>query len=57
MFQHTFVICAYGESPYLQACIQSCVNQTSVNAQESKIILYTSTPNTLIDQLAKKISD
>ena len=37
MFQHTFVICAYGESPYLQACIQSCVNQTSVNAQESKL--------------------
>lgn len=54
MFKHTFVICAYGKSPYLEACIQSCLNQTSVKSQVSKIILYTSTPNTLIDQLAKK---
>ena len=54
MCQHTFVICAYGKSPYLEACIQSCLNQTSVTSQASKIILYTSTPNTLIDALAKK---
>ena len=25
---HTWVICAYGESDYLEACIQSLKNQT-----------------------------
>ena len=54
MIKHTFVICAYGKSPYLEACIQSCLNQTSMTSQASKIILYTSTPNALIDALAKQ---
>ncbi|EOH79096.1 MULTISPECIES: glycosyltransferase family 2 protein [Enterococcus] len=49
---HTFVICAYKESPFLIKCIESCKNQTSVLNNNSKIIMYTSTPNEYI----KKIS-
>ena len=37
---HTWVICAYGESDYLEACIQSLKNQTL----QSQIICYSSTP-------------
>lgn len=54
MFQHTFVICAYGQSPFLEACIQSCINQTSVKAKQSKVILYTSTPNEEMKTLCQK---
>ena len=54
MFQHTFVICAYGQSPFLEACIKSCVNQTSVKTKQSKVILYTSTPNEDIKLLCKE---
>lgn len=45
--QHTFVICAYGESAYLENCIQSLKNQTV----KSRVICYTSTPNQLIKDL------
>lgn len=48
--QHTFVICAYKESVYLEECIQSLQNQTV----KSQIILYTSTPNEFIQNLADK---
>lgn len=41
---HTYVVCAYGDSPYLQACVQSLKNQTL----KSEIILYTSTPSDYI---------
>lgn len=37
---HTWVICAYGESEYLESCILSLKAQT----QPSKIICYSSTP-------------
>lgn len=47
---HTFVICAYGESPFLEACIQSLKAQT----YPSEIILYTSTPNPLITTLCQQ---
>lgn len=47
---HTFVICAYKESKYLEECIKSLVNQTV----KSEIIMVTSTPNDLIGNLAKK---
>lgn len=50
MKQHTFVICAYGESPYLKECIQSLKKQTVA----TELLLYTSTPNTLIEQLCKE---
>ncbi len=48
--KHTFAICAYKESPYLEECIQSVLNQTV----SSNIILVTSTPNDFIFSLCKK---
>lgn len=49
-WSHTFTICAYKESPFLEECIQSIKAQTI----ESKVLLATSTPNTYIENLAKK---
>lgn len=48
--EHTFVICAYKESPYLEDCIASLCNQTV----QSRVILYTSTPNDFIQQLCNE---
>lgn len=48
--EHTFVICAYKESPYLEECIQSLRSQTV----PSRIIMATSTPNDYIRALADK---
>lgn len=45
---HTFVVCAYGESPYLSDCISSLMNQK----QASRILISTSTPNKHIEQIA-----
>ena len=45
---HTFVICAYQESQYLDACIQSLLSQTV----KSHIILATSTPNEFIRRIS-----
>ena len=47
---HTWVLCAYGESPYLEECIRSLINQTV----GSKILIATSTPNDEINRLAGK---
>ena len=47
---HTFVICAYKESPYLDECVKSLLNQTL----KSEVIISTSTPNKLIKSVAKK---
>lgn len=47
---HTFAICAYKQSDYLEECIKSLKKQTV----ESKIIMATSTPNEYIENLAKK---
>lgn len=47
---HTFVICAYKESPYLEECIQSVLNQE----MRSEVIITTSTPNEYIEHLANK---
>lgn len=47
---HAFVICAYKESPYLEACIRSLKKQTV----RSDVLLATSTPSEYIDRLAKK---
>lgn len=41
MNDHTFVILAYKESPYLKACVHSALNQTV----KSKVIITTSTPS------------
>ena len=43
---HTFVICAYKESPYLGECIASLLKQTV----KSKILMVTSTPNEYISR-------
>lgn len=47
---HTFAICAYKESKYLEECIKSLLNQTV----KSNIIMTTSTPNDYIKNLAQK---
>lgn len=47
---HTFVICAYRESEYLEECILSLKNQKV----SSTIIMETSTPNDYIKGLADK---
>lgn len=49
MSAHTFAICAYKDSPYLEACIRSLKKQTI----PGKVILCTSTPSPYIDQLAE----
>lgn len=48
--KHTFVICAYKESKYLEECILSLKNQTV----SSSIIMETSTPNDFISKMADK---
>ena len=50
MSNHIFAICAYKQSPYLESCIQTLMNQTV----KSEIILVTSTPNAFIEALVKK---
>ena len=47
---HTFAICAYKESPYLEECILSLRHQT----KHSRVIICTSTPNAYIRSLADK---
>lgn len=46
---HTFTVCAYKESPYLEACLDSLKNQTVL----TNIIMATSTPNDYIKKLAQ----
>lgn len=45
---HTFVILAYKESPYLEACIHSVLSQS----MKSTVVIATSTPNRHIQHLA-----
>lgn len=47
---HTFVVCAYKESPYLEDCIKSVLNQKV----KSNVIMSTSTPNEYIKNMAEK---
>ena len=47
---HTFAVCAYKESPYLEDCLKSLLAQTA----ESNIIIATSTPNEYISSIASK---
>ena len=48
--EYVFVICAYGESPYLEECLLSVLDQTIPTG----IIITTSTPNEYIEALAAK---
>lgn len=47
---HTFAVCAYKESPYLDECIKSLMNQTV----KTNVEIYTSTPNEFIKGIADK---
>ena len=47
---HTFVVCAYKESEFLEECVKSLVNQTV----KSNILIATSTPNEHIKNIAEK---
>lgn len=48
---HTFAICAYGQSPYLEECISSVLGQTRPG---SEIYISTSTPSNWLDEVAEK---
>lgn len=48
--KHTFAICAYKESPYLEKCILSLKKQKI----ESEILMVTSTPNEYIFKMGEK---
>lgn len=50
MDKHCFVIPAYKESTYLEECVQQLLKQTI----KSSIIITTSTPNSFIENIAKK---
>lgn len=50
MKKHTFAICAYKESKYLEDCIRSVKKQENT----SEIILCTATPNKYISDLCEK---
>ena len=47
---HTFAVCAYKESSYLEECVQSLKQQKL----RSSIIIVTSTPNNYIQSIAQK---
>lgn len=47
---HSFIICAYKQSSYLEECITSLENQSV----KSNILLATSTPNAYIGELCEK---
>ena len=47
---HTWVICAYKESPYLEECIRSLMNQTV----KSSLVMVTSTPGPFLEEMAAK---
>lgn len=45
---HTFALCAYGESPYLEECLSSLTAQTT----KTSVLIATSTPNDHIRTVA-----
>lgn len=47
---HTFALCAYGDSPYLEECILSLKAQTV----QTRILISTSTPSEHISAIAEK---
>ena len=48
--KHSFVICAYKESTYLEECVKSLLTQSV----KSEVIISTSTPNDYIKSIADK---
>ena len=49
---HTFVVCAYRDSPYLEACLQSLAAQTV----KTHVLIATSTPTDTVRRLAAAYS-
>jgi len=49
-YTHTFALCAYKESPFMEECLKSLVNQTV----KTRVLIFTSTPNDFIFDMAKK---
>lgn len=47
---HTYVVCAYGQSRYLERCVRSVLNQTV----KSNVVMCTSTPCEYIEAIANK---
>lgn len=47
---HTFVLCAYKESPYIEACARSLKEQSVPSA----LVLATSTPSPYLEQICEK---
>jgi hypothetical protein len=47
---HQFVVLAYGESPYLGACLES----VAANAGDSRVLVATSTPSAFVDAAAAR---
>ena len=47
---HTFVILAYKESPFLENCVKSILNQS----KSSSVLIATTTPNSYISRIANK---
>ena len=47
---HTFAVCAYKESPFLEECLRSVVEQS----EKTNVILCTPTPNEMITSLSVK---
>ena len=50
-FDHTFVVLAYEESPYLDECISSVVSQS---VRGGNVRIATSSPCRYIDEAAEK---
>lgn len=50
--EHTFVLCAYGENPYLEDCIRSILAQSVLGG----VMIATSTPNDTLRQLSARYS-
>ena len=50
MIDHTFVILAHKESPYLEACVQSIL----IQSKKSEVIITTSTPSDFIKEIANR---
>ena len=48
--RHCFAVCAYGDSPYVQRCLDSLAAQT----QPSPILLCTATPSAYLEALARR---
>lgn len=49
---HTFTICAYGKSEYIEECIKSVIHQQL----KTRVIICTSTPSVYLSEIAKKHS-